>query len=454
MPGFVSRTRLLLLGSNMSEALIVAANDSPQPWKDVADYQCDGTADHVQINQAIQDAKTLIGRVILAPTIVGYSTTAPVDVVGRVQLVGGAGWGRTIIKAAAGHSAIGDADSGVVIFSDPASHPYDNASLRDVVIHGGSLNLNGFRSKLIQTSAAKDDDNLGGSPDTQFTMEYVQVVNCGKNGVFIDFGVGSASTSWHIDHCYVFACGDLDSTSAGFNLAGTDCWISNCNVGTQGDSASTTNFGFLLAGSDNQASNIIAWVTKGTGIKVTGAKWTITNAIAHHCQQDGFEITNNRNQLVGCIGYNNARDGFRVSANNVSLIGFQSFDDNDSFTVTGRPQDTGINLTQSNPSGHHIMGNTFGSSLTSVSGAGITGGTNNYIDVLHTGDNQDGSAGTKLHTWVKNSRTQNPPWSGSGSPESVVTASVGQLWVRTDGGAGTTLYVKESGTGNTGWMAK
>lgn len=44
--------------------------------------------------------------------------------------------------------------------------------------------------------------------------------------------------------------------------------------------------------------------------------------------------------------------------------------------------------------------------------------------------------------------------SGTGSPEGVVTAPVGSLYTRTDGGAGTTLYVKESGTGNTGWAAK
>lgn len=43
---------------------------------------------------------------------------------------------------------------------------------------------------------------------------------------------------------------------------------------------------------------------------------------------------------------------------------------------------------------------------------------------------------------------------GAGSPEGVVTAPVGSLYTRTDGGAGTTLYVKESGTGNTGWVAK
>lgn len=43
---------------------------------------------------------------------------------------------------------------------------------------------------------------------------------------------------------------------------------------------------------------------------------------------------------------------------------------------------------------------------------------------------------------------------GNGSPEGVVTAPVGALFTRSDGGAGTTLYIKESGTGNTGWVAK
>lgn len=41
-----------------------------------------------------------------------------------------------------------------------------------------------------------------------------------------------------------------------------------------------------------------------------------------------------------------------------------------------------------------------------------------------------------------------------GSPEGVVTAPVGSIYLRSDGGASTTLYVKQSGTGNTGWVAK
>lgn len=45
-------------------------------------------------------------------------------------------------------------------------------------------------------------------------------------------------------------------------------------------------------------------------------------------------------------------------------------------------------------------------------------------------------------TWTK----------GAGSPEGVVSAPVGSTYTRTDGGAGTTFYVKESGSGNTGWV--
>ena len=41
-----------------------------------------------------------------------------------------------------------------------------------------------------------------------------------------------------------------------------------------------------------------------------------------------------------------------------------------------------------------------------------------------------------------------------GTPEGAIPASVGHVALRTDSGTGTTLYVKESGSGNTGWVAK
>lgn len=43
---------------------------------------------------------------------------------------------------------------------------------------------------------------------------------------------------------------------------------------------------------------------------------------------------------------------------------------------------------------------------------------------------------------------------GNNSPEGSITAPVGSLYSRKNGGAGTSFYVKESGSGNTGWVGK
>jgi len=71
------------------------------------------------------------------------------------------------------------------------------------------------------------------------------------------------------------------------------------------------------------------------------------------------------------------------------------------------------------------------------------------------------SLGTSSQRWSNSYSTNFRPgagtatWtSGAGTPEGAVTATVGSLYTRTDGGATTTLYVKESGTGNTGWVGK
>lgn len=67
---------------------------------------------------------------------------------------------------------------------------------------------------------------------------------------------------------------------------------------------------------------------------------------------------------------------------------------------------------------------------------------------------------TDVGTWgsdwivVNGALVPDGPIYHNATPEAAVTAPVGSLCVRTTGGAVTTLYVKESGTGNTGWVAK
>jgi len=76
------------------------------------------------------------------------------------------------------------------------------------------------------------------------------------------------------------------------------------------------------------------------------------------------------------------------------------------------------------------------------------------------GDNSDASSGqltydNSTHTWTLGTGGQTALFIvGLNSPEGAITATVGSVFLRTNGGAGTTLYIKESGTGNTGWAAK
>jgi len=53
-----------------------------------------------------------------------------------------------------------------------------------------------------------------------------------------------------------------------------------------------------------------------------------------------------------------------------------------------------------------------------------------------------GSPGTAFEMW------------GEGDPEGVIAGPVSSKFNRTDGTPGATFYVKESGTGTTGWAAK
>lgn len=66
-------------------------------------------------------------------------------------------------------------------------------------------------------------------------------------------------------------------------------------------------------------------------------------------------------------------------------------------------------------------------------------------EVLKTG------AGTEPVYLLVGGDGHSPVYSVDGSPESVITAPVGAIARRTDGAVGGALYVKESGTGNTGW---
>ena len=65
------------------------------------------------------------------------------------------------------------------------------------------------------------------------------------------------------------------------------------------------------------------------------------------------------------------------------------------------------------------------------------------------------SAGKQPDYWITEGNIYAPlKLKGSGSPEGVLAANVGTTYIDLNGGVGSTFYVKETGTGNTGWAAK
>lgn len=110
--------------------------------------------------------------------------------------------------------------------------------------------------------------------------------------------------------------------------------------------------------------------------------------------------------------------------------------------------------------------NYFGVTITSIGDMVLTSGaTSRYVfkadgNAYPVTDNAQ-LLGRSTERWQRVYATNIHPgdgtvtWTtGAGTPEGAVTAPVGSMFLRTDGGASTTLYIKESGSGNTGWTAK
>lgn len=93
----------------------------------------------------------------------------------------------------------------------------------------------------------------------------------------------------------------------------------------------------------------------------------------------------------------------------------------------------------------------------------IGGGGGNFTgQLIYNGNNFDSSVGdvnnvggvtAPLRIGFNASLLGANLFAGTGTPEGAVTARIGSQYMRTDGGQGTVLYYKESGTGATGWIA-
>jgi len=115
----------------------------------------------------------------------------------------------------------------------------------------------------------------------------------------------------------------------------------------------------------------------------------------------------------------------------------------------------GANVTDISVVGNQGDGADYGGRFEIGGGGGTFNG-----QLLYGGNNFDSSVGSVNQVGVtvrprigaNAAVTASQLFTGTGSPEATVTATIGSLYLRSDGGQATSVYYKETGTGNTGWI--
>lgn len=181
----------------------------------------------------------------------------------------------------------------------------------------------------------------------------------------------------------------------------------------------TTGEYYHLTAAEHTAAQGLAGVAPTDGIFAANLRYSVTPFQIVATTTDGADTS--RAALSGGGGVGFTRGGYVVCYGNESA------------TNPGQ-----VNVISGNGADIVFSGGTLRSSLDNTYDFGTSSMryANGYIRALRPG------AGAVIWT------------SGTGTPEGVLVAPVGSLFTRTDGGAGTTLYCKESGAGNTGWVAK
>jgi hypothetical protein len=191
-----------------------------------------------------------------------------------------------------------------------------------------------------------------------------------------------------------------------------------------------------LTALDTTVDGILAnYATTNTSQQITNSKYFQDNASVSFGNSADLQI------------YHNGSDSI-INESGTGILKFQS-DNSSSFGTVFKIENTN---TTNNQAGAYISFNTpntttelkFGSTGTNI---GLVWGNNpshsfeEYGLQLRQGPIVGGQSAEILI--------------GTGAPENNVGAPVGSLYLRTDGGTGSTLYVKETGSnGNTGWVAK
>jgi hypothetical protein len=266
-------------------------------------------------------------------------------------------------------------------------------------------------------------------------LSNVQSVSNGMNGIYVFGGAdNNAMTLENID-----VRGNTDSGLV-FNSPASPN-ISNCNFLNSVSAQSNTNYGVAFLGALTR--NNVGWVY----LENNGVTDLYFDSDAHG---NFIQTTNDGTSIVDLNGFNTvlsagSSPSSRYTFNSVDFVQARIYNGTNVgqlvFTQSG---DRAFAITTTGTTG--ASSTTFAKGATASHSVTIEGSLQ-ATSPSFIGDYLSVSNPTYTGTWPTIR-------AGAGSPEGSVAARIGSIYQRTDGGAGTSFYVKESGTGNTGWAAK
>lgn len=368
-------------------------------------------------------------------------------------------------------------------------------------VSGGTLYLNlGGTDPNTQTVISRIVSGYGimfySSTDGYLNMsdnrvEHCRIRNTDGFGIYLQLDDLGASRNGTLNNILTNVClKGRQSTKLPFAAigvgAGTDTSLIGDTIDTVGNGA------FLAPGlriSPDQVSFSSSGVVVGmqvrgatdSGITFGSGQWKFIGCRANNNGDQGFEVWNNQStdvvdvELISCQANNNAVHGVLADASiiggstyRVSIIGGLYYSNTSrnimmkgvrSSKIVGptchSPGAGAYNIVLDGSINHVILDD-----ITLYSGNGINIVTGVGTDIalgLVTSDVTTATQltlGTGVVVRTGGTTTTASRYMGVGTPEGAVTAVVGSMYQRTDGGAGTSIYVKESGTGNTGWVGK
>jgi hypothetical protein len=303
-----------------SGAVLVASADAPTAVKAVADYVCDGTADQVEIQNAVNDAAALFSR----------NSTAPASAKqrGKVQLTGGrfnfsAGVSMHTGVWVGGMGyltecrAVGNNSPGMFQLATPKAHL---CTVSDMYLEGNASS--GGSCDAIDFDMTDSSPSTSTYPDTNpdgdhhiYNLWIHQFSGTSTRNAINFSATGSHNSRGHLVHdCQIRIC-----TGTAVRMAGaSDSFVHAVHVGGADD------IGFDIASGNIRITNCKAYFVDNIAFNFTGSRVTASN-LEMQDSATGFVLNSSNGNYANLSADTFSADGIRFASGGQVLTGAQVY---------------------------------------------------------------------------------------------------------------------------------